>query len=229
MQPTITVRAAAETVMHRGAYDGASQVDMRPDRLLKFSGDQIVLGANPLLAVDPLEPVQGEMTPRHILEMFDERIVDRTAAPRAPTMGRACAATFCVTTTPNRVATCVTNFSKIGEPSPMTPRSATNRAASVTDHRRGSPRRRVRRPVRPNSYPRSTGARRFLGSDLLGPIIQRCVRLAEERCSDWIVEHDLLQLQHLPSRRVFEPHLMTEEMSSMLLSFSPDDLGGYCD
>src|SRR6202045_2271316 len=47
-------------------------------------------------------------------------------------MGRACAATFCVTTNPKRAATWVTNLRRMGAPSLITPRSATNRAASVT-------------------------------------------------------------------------------------------------
>src|SRR5450755_2550873 len=51
---------------------------------------------------------------------------------RAPTTGSACAATFWVTTNPKRAATWVTNLRRIGAPSLMTPRSATNRAASVT-------------------------------------------------------------------------------------------------
>src|ERR1700730_12658339 len=54
------------------------------------------------------------------------------APPRAPTTGSACAATFWVTTNPKRAATWVTNLRRIGAPSLMTPRSATNRAASVT-------------------------------------------------------------------------------------------------
>src|SRR3984893_17090682 len=54
------------------------------------------------------------------------------APPRAPTTGSACAATFWVTTNPKRAATWVTNLRRMGAPSLMTPRSATNRAASVT-------------------------------------------------------------------------------------------------
>src|SRR6202165_5734070 len=54
------------------------------------------------------------------------------APPRAPTTGSACAATFWVTTNPKRAATWVTNLRRMGVPSLMTPRSATNRAASVT-------------------------------------------------------------------------------------------------
>lgn len=56
---------------------------MRPDCFLKFRGDQIVLGADLRLAVDPFQPAHREMTPRHILEMFDQRLVDRSAAKSA--------------------------------------------------------------------------------------------------------------------------------------------------
>src|ERR1700688_5032952 len=54
------------------------------------------------------------------------------APPRAPTAGSACAATFWVTTNPKRAAIWETNLRRMGAPSLMSPRSATNLAASVT-------------------------------------------------------------------------------------------------
>src|SRR5215813_5296065 len=47
--------------------------------------------------------------------------------------GTACAASFCVTTTPKRDAICAMNRTKTGAPSASTPRSAMKRAASATD------------------------------------------------------------------------------------------------
>src|SRR5262249_37693822 len=47
--------------------------------------------------------------------------------------GTACAASFCVTTTPKRDAICAMNRTRTGAPSASTPRSAMKRAASATD------------------------------------------------------------------------------------------------
>ena len=96
-----------------------------------FAGDQVVLGANPLLAVNPLEPSHREMPAGYVLKVFYERVVHRGATEGAD-HGKCLRSYLCVTTNPKRAATWVTNFRRIGAPSLMTPRSATKRAASVT-------------------------------------------------------------------------------------------------
>jgi hypothetical protein len=60
---------------------------MPPDgsatRRSKRSSDQVIFGANPLLAVDPLEAAHREMPAGDILEVFDERVVHRCATEGA--------------------------------------------------------------------------------------------------------------------------------------------------
>ena len=56
-------------------------------------------------------------------------------------------------------------------------------------------------------------ARRLLGDDLLGPVIQRRIGLPEKRSAGGIVKHDLLQ--GLASDRILELNLMTKEVPSM--------------
>src|SRR6266508_310813 len=84
--------------------------------------EALIFSPNEVLAVDSFEPADGEMTSRHLLKMLDKRVVH----------GSACAATFCVTTTPKRDATSVMKRTSSGPPSLTTPRSAMKRAASVT-------------------------------------------------------------------------------------------------
>src|ERR1700722_8612248 len=57
---------------------------MPPDgsatRRSKRSCDQVIFGADPLFAVDPLEAAHRKMTTGDVLEMLDERVVYRSAA-----------------------------------------------------------------------------------------------------------------------------------------------------
>jgi hypothetical protein len=69
-------------------------------------GKPLILRSHNVFAVGPFEPANDEMPSRHVLEMFDEHVVDGSTAKRTD-VGRACAATFCDTATPNRDATCV--------------------------------------------------------------------------------------------------------------------------
>lgn len=63
----------------------------------------------------------------------------------------------------------------------------------------------------------SCGARRLFGSDLLGPVIQRRVGLAEKGRASRIMQHDLLQRP--ASYRILELKLMTKEVPSMEAEF----------
>src|ERR1700688_2166308 len=49
----------------------------------KRPGDQVIFGADPLLAVDPLEAAHRKMTTGDVLEMLDERVVHRCTAEGA--------------------------------------------------------------------------------------------------------------------------------------------------
>jgi hypothetical protein len=55
----------------------------RPTCRSKRSSDQVIFGADPLLAVDPLETAHRKMTTGDILEMLDERVVHRGTAEGA--------------------------------------------------------------------------------------------------------------------------------------------------
>src|ERR1700716_65608 len=46
-------------------------------------GDQVIFGANPLLAIESLEAAHRKMTTGDILEMLDERVVHRCTAEGA--------------------------------------------------------------------------------------------------------------------------------------------------
>ena len=76
----------------------------RRTRSSKRSSDQVIFGADPIFAVDPLETAHRKMTTGDVLEMLDERVVHGGTTEGADDW-RACAATFCVTTNPKRVAT----------------------------------------------------------------------------------------------------------------------------
>src|SRR5882757_5134937 len=55
----------------------------RRTRSSKRSSDQVIFGANPLLAIEPLEAAHRKMTTGDILEMLDERVVHRCTAEGA--------------------------------------------------------------------------------------------------------------------------------------------------
>src|ERR1700728_2228656 len=52
----------------------------RRTRRSKGSSDQVIFGADPLLAIEPLEAAHRKMTAGDILEMIDERVVHRCTA-----------------------------------------------------------------------------------------------------------------------------------------------------
>src|SRR5580700_11695780 len=55
----------------------------RRTRRSKGSSDQVIFGADPLLAIEPLEAAHRKMTAGDILEMIDERVVHRCTAEGA--------------------------------------------------------------------------------------------------------------------------------------------------
>src|SRR6202051_717001 len=55
----------------------------RRTRSSKRPGDQVILGADPLPAMEPFEAAHREMAAGDVLEMLDERVIHRSAAEGA--------------------------------------------------------------------------------------------------------------------------------------------------
>jgi hypothetical protein len=97
----------------------------------KLLSDLIVFSADHILAIKPLEATDRKMTTGHVLEMLDERIVHRGAAKGANDR-KGLRGDLLGHHHPEARRDLGDELRRMGAPSLMTPRSATNRAASVT-------------------------------------------------------------------------------------------------